>query len=669
MRNINWAVALAALVTIGVFTVSLKNEGRQYVYGRFVDEDHSIRATIQHDATWPDFDEPLRDLRLKSLNFLHTTDTHGWYLGHLNQKQFSSDWGDYISFGINMRDLVESEGGDLLLVDTGDRHDGNGLSDLTFPHGELSDLVFMRADYDLITVGNHELYEETVSKYEYEKMVPYYGERFISTNVEYLTDSGEWRIFGNSTYRYFETRVNGYKVLSLSFLFNFLGGNSRIRVTPISEIIRKKWLTDLLTYYSEEMPVDALVVFGHIPVTRDWEESLILHEFLRSYFPDTVIQYFGGHSHIRDFAVYDELSTALQSGRYCETVGFLSLSNFTDLQDSEARAQFTSESIQRRYIDFNLHSFMHHSKKDTISEFNTRKGLAVSKDIEGIANELKLGDIYGYVPHNFYMSTANYFDKSDKKSLLRFLEEKILVQLEPKLCSLKDRQPLYNETGENSRSVIINTGSIRYDMYKGPFTRNALFTVSPFSNKWKVIPGVPRKMAARLQGILNAGAYILSSGGPSTSLLSPHQEAINMKVEEEGETLQKRGELQQTIMDTDKGKRLSFGYTTRDELGVHGDDTIHRELPNFHVPNVIQSFEGGAKGKKTPLTDVVFYDFIESHILWALKIACGDDTELYESLARQSIYYNDCAKEYNVGHLLKLYVEKNWSERGSELDM
>lgn len=31
------------------------------------------------------------------------------------------------------------------------------------------------------------------------------------------------------------------------------------------------------------------------------------------------IQAFGGHTHIRDFTVYDSMSTGLESGRYCET--------------------------------------------------------------------------------------------------------------------------------------------------------------------------------------------------------------------------------------------------------------------------------------------------------------------------------------------------------------
>ncbi|GME73451.1 unnamed protein product [Ambrosiozyma monospora] len=348
-----------------------------------------IETKQQLHSKFPNFNEKLRDLRLGDINFLHTTDTHGWYLGHLNQRQYSSDWGDFISFATHLKQLTAEQGGDLLLVDTGDKHDGNGLTDLTTPNGFLSNPIFSMADYDIITVGNHELYVEEVSKFEFETIVPRYGDKFISTNVEYLKDDGEYAIFGASKYRYFETDVNHYKVFSLSFLFDFHGGNRRVRVTPISEIIKQKWFLDLLDEFSHK-EVELVVIAGHLPVAHNWEEMYQLHNVLREYFPDTYIQYFGGHSHVRDFTIVDELSTGFQSGRYCETVGFLSLTNFTDAKYHD---DFIHTGIDRKYIDFNIHSFMHHSNKSSIHDFNTEKGLKASKELYNISKDLKLTEI------------------------------------------------------------------------------------------------------------------------------------------------------------------------------------------------------------------------------------------------------------------------------------
>lgn len=44
-------------------------------------------------------------------------------------------------------------GVDLLLVDTGDLHDGNGLSDATKPNGLLSNPIHQEVDYDVLAIG------------------------------------------------------------------------------------------------------------------------------------------------------------------------------------------------------------------------------------------------------------------------------------------------------------------------------------------------------------------------------------------------------------------------------------------------------------------------------------------------------------------------------------
>ena len=89
-------------------------------------------------------DYRIRDLEWDDLNFLHTTDTHGWYSGHLNQQTYHANWGDFISFSSRLRDIANANGQDLFLVDTGDRHDGNGFSDITSPNGKVSLPIFLQ---------------------------------------------------------------------------------------------------------------------------------------------------------------------------------------------------------------------------------------------------------------------------------------------------------------------------------------------------------------------------------------------------------------------------------------------------------------------------------------------------------------------------------------------
>ncbi len=52
-----------------------------------------------------------------------------------------------------MKQTAGNMGADLLLVDTGDLHDGTGLSDATKQDGQLSMPIFDEVDYDLLTIG------------------------------------------------------------------------------------------------------------------------------------------------------------------------------------------------------------------------------------------------------------------------------------------------------------------------------------------------------------------------------------------------------------------------------------------------------------------------------------------------------------------------------------
>ena len=123
---------------------------------------------------------PIRNLTWGQLNFIHTTDTHGWLPGHLLEPSFGADWGDLISFTQHARRLADEAGVDILVVDSGDRHDGNGLSDATSPKGELTERLFTKLDYDVVSIGNHELYQWQSTVQEYEIIAPAFGSAMLS---------------------------------------------------------------------------------------------------------------------------------------------------------------------------------------------------------------------------------------------------------------------------------------------------------------------------------------------------------------------------------------------------------------------------------------------------------------------------------------------------------
>ena len=58
-------------------------------------------------------DPPTSDLSWGQINFLHTTDTHGWLEGHLKEENYGADWGDFKSFAQHMRAKATSLDVDL----------------------------------------------------------------------------------------------------------------------------------------------------------------------------------------------------------------------------------------------------------------------------------------------------------------------------------------------------------------------------------------------------------------------------------------------------------------------------------------------------------------------------------------------------------------------------
>ena len=557
-----------------------------------------ILAVVLFSGCYASF--PHRNLTWNDINFVHTTDTHGWYSGHINQPLYHANWGDFISFTTHLRRIAHSQNQDLLLIDSGDRHDGNGLSDITSPNGLKSTPIFIKQDYDLLTIGNHELYLWENSKQEYDTVVNHFQDKYVCSNVDIRLDNGLFVPLGLK-YKYFTTPIRGIRVLAFGFLFDFKRFNSGTRVTPMAETIHEPWFQEALKH-----EVDLIIIVGHTPISHNWGECYQVHQYLRQFFPDTIIQYFGGHSHIRDFTVFDSLSTGLQSGRYCETVGWTSVNLDKADLNLPVRQRFS-----RSYIDFNTDSFKHHTNLD--KEFDTAKGKLVSKLIRETRKELKLDTLIGYVKTNYYV---DYVPIDHPKSIFNLLALKILKTL-PK-------------SKHEERITIINTGSIRYDLYKGPYTIDSKFIVSPFENIWVNIT-VPKSVATKVAAKLNDADYISAS-----RLKPPHQ--YDLQVQDLSTSPhQAHFEMQE---------KLPKGYVTHDDFGADGDDTLHRAVVNFPVPNVIQSVE--INDEVDSPVNLVFYSFITPNIIWALK-------ELNFSTEQVPTPYSDIY----LGTLLNEFVANN----------
>lgn len=95
------------------------------------------------------------------------------------------------------------------------------------------------------------------------------------------------------------------------------------------------------------------------------------------------------------------------------------------------------------------------------------------------------------------------------------------------------------------------------------------------------------------------------------------------------------------------------GYTTSDDFGTDGDDTIHSAIPYYSQPNDLQANASFPTDGSDPETvDLVFLDFIQSYILNALKSVGGSYTSADVS------YY--LPETFTANNYLPAYAKIAW---------
>ncbi|KAG8704481.1 hypothetical protein FRC08_002208 [Ceratobasidium sp. 394] len=269
---------------------------------------------------------PKGPLEWGDINILHTSDSHGWLLGHTKNQwpepNYSGTLGDFASFVGHMKRIAEEKGVDLLLVDSGDLHDGSGLTDgypLPGVNGHEAVKPFLKIPYDVMAIGNHELYQTDVTLDVYNNFVPKLPKgRYLSSNAFLLSPGNGTAITKpiGSKFRRFKT-LRGRQVTSLGVIFDFKEHNLNTTVQSPEAMVTETWFQDLM-----HQPTDLFLLAGHMSVVNQqgWETVVMA---VRKHHPKTPIAIFGGHTHLRFCRRYDENSMAIESGRFMETVGEL----------------------------------------------------------------------------------------------------------------------------------------------------------------------------------------------------------------------------------------------------------------------------------------------------------------------------------------------------------
>ncbi|KAG0132004.1 Metallo-dependent phosphatase-like protein [Tuber indicum] len=579
-----------------------------------------LAAAIQPSAQDPVPGQRFRHLKWGSINFLHTTDklginSHGWHAGHLQEPQYSADFGDYLSFTSHLRNIAEENGVDLVVLDTGDRAEGNGLWDATDPMGKYTRNFYRELPLDILTLGNHELYNGTTAQNEFLEMVSYY-EPFAARSRKFVTER------------------QGFRIISFGFLFNFTRNYKNTRVKTAADTIKESWFQEVI----HDIDVDLFVIIGHVDIHSI--EFTQIFEAIREVHPNIPIQFFGGHSHIRNFRILDNKSTALESGKYFETVGWLSIDGIK-AREAPDSTDNTSMVVSRRYIDVNRAGYQHHSGKNATT-FDTPQGLLMTERLAKYRAGLGLDRLIGCAPQDFSLSKHIY---PGPQNWYSYLEEHILPAM------------VYNkERSQVPRFIFINTGSQRSDVFKGPFTYDSSFLISPFTSKFIYAKDIDYSIAIHLRDFFENDAGPYKSSDKSENPLENRQQDT-AEVDIQSSPLVNHDQAPLTHSQPRHKYSRVIGYATIDDAGTDGDDTIHIPLKRYPTPNVIQgnaSFPEDWESYPPAKIDIVFFDFIAWHVAAGLNEITG--TEDYST----NDFLPYMRQEDTMTKLLLDYVAKYW---------
>jgi hypothetical protein len=541
-----------------------------------------------------------------------------------NRASFSADWGDYVSFARHLRGKADANGSDLLLIDTGDRVEGNAIYDSSKPRGKFTYEIAKEQNIDLICSGNHELYKANTAEGEYFHTVPDFTGNYLASNLDiYSPKTGKLEPLA-PRYKKFTTKNQGIRILAFGFLFDFTGNANNTVVQRVEDTVKEAWFKEAL----QDKDIDLIIVFGHVDIRS--EEYALLFSTIRSLHWDTPIQFFGGHSHIRDYKIFDAKSVAFESGRYMETLGFMSIDGLSTggAKDVAPGVQKSKVRFSRRYIDNNLFSMMHHSNKDS-KTFPTEHGKNVSSTISSARKSLDLGHIYGCAPQDLWVNQRPYPHNS---SIFTWISSQLLPQTIAKS---------YRAQQGKKALVITNTGAIRFDIFKGKFTKDTKFLVSPFTSELRYIRDVPYKAASQVIKLLNNEGPIMLEMQKGNAMLQPPEVAaaryrghlLSSSSDDDAFAKPQNGQTPLTSHDHDDEPNLFPGYTTLDDAGTDGDDTIHSPITFYNVPNCIQAIVG-FDAEEPETVDLIYNAFIEKWVLLALEylgVRYGiEDTEAFD---------------------------------------
>ncbi|KAH7826995.1 putative 5' nucleotidase family protein [Monocercomonoides exilis] len=445
-----------------------------------------------------------------SFTFLHTNDIHGWINGDRHQKERDADLGDYQSL-IEHFKTNQKENEKLFVFDSGDWTQGTGLSDLTKPAGAFILDVAKNISIDVMTMGNHELYENDLIDHIGVNVSSFLSEKYVNGNVKHINASLQM----SKNYKFYSIEDFG-NITVLGFIYNFRDHGDHVTITPFNEVLysNEDWVQEAFGLQNLRL----IVCVAHLipedtekPEEDEWEQKILpaLKERTQGNIPIILL---GGHNHVLYNSTKEKL-VKMESHCYFNEVGVLtfqmeklsqnspsSASSFSDALNPPANAASSIiHSPQIRFIHTSRADFQKETHTNS-STFVTQNGQSIKDAIAAKAKELGVSDVIGcaadfwngsYKYHGEHSLFSLYVDEMYPQ-MAPFKRNGDSSEAKPKKTRLgnvkaeKENSSSKNN-GQNAVLYFINSGSIRNHLYAGEIQYEDLLSVEPFVNTFSAI--------------------------------------------------------------------------------------------------------------------------------------------------------------------------------------
>ena len=252
------------------------------------------------------------------------TDDHSWVAGQgRHSNKFNANYGDILSFYEHLQRLNNQQQGqkndDTFLVMNGDFMDGTGLSE--YPPTHLMSIL-QAMPWDATTIGNHDIYKNETVEYLTKP------DGFFDTSNYMVTSNAVHRTTRQPLGRRF-LHLYGANSNSTILVFGFLVdidttkvGSPLVTVEPVKDVVKQDWFLDVLKSRKTKK-YDAILILAHMG-TDDPSIGILFQAIRTVVGPDIPVQFVTGHTHLLRYQVLDSCATAIEAGKYLETIGVVS---------------------------------------------------------------------------------------------------------------------------------------------------------------------------------------------------------------------------------------------------------------------------------------------------------------------------------------------------------